>query len=133
MTQFGVPPAPALASPARAAEAIEVYWQALLRDAPLSAFRDGTDDRDVLAAAEELGRLPEFRGPRADGRVTPGTLFRGNALYPDPWTQRARVATSRRRACWTARSSRCCPLLSPQSVRAGLDTTEAWAVKLGGR
>ena len=83
-TQFGVPPAPALASPARAAEAVEVYWQALLRDAPLAAFQDGTDDRDVLAAAEELGRLPEFRGPRADGRVTPGTLFRGNALYPDP-------------------------------------------------
>ena len=84
-TQFGIPPAPALASPARAAEAVEVYWQALLRDVPLAAFQDGTDNRDVLTAAEELSRLPAYRGPRAaDGRVTPGTLFRGNALYLDP-------------------------------------------------
>src|SRR3712207_6062502 len=62
----------------------EVYWQALLRDVPFAEFRDDTAHRDVLAAAAELSRFPEFRGPRADGRVTPGTLFRLNVLYPDP-------------------------------------------------
>src|SRR3712207_8376690 len=61
----------------------EVYWQALLRDVPFAEFRDDTAHRDVLAAAAELSRFPEFRGPRADGRVTPGTLFRLNVLYPD--------------------------------------------------
>jgi hypothetical protein len=82
-TQVGIPPAPALASAERAAEAVEVYWQALLRDVPLTEFRDGTDNREVLAACEELSRLTDFRGPRAEGRVTPGTLFRGSALYAD--------------------------------------------------
>jgi hypothetical protein len=83
-TRIGIPPAPALASAERASEAVEVYWQSLLRDVPLAEFRDGTDNRDVLAAVEEIGRLSDFRGPKAEGRVTPGTLFRGTALYSDP-------------------------------------------------
>ena len=82
-TQIAIPPAPALASAERAGEAVEVYWQALLRDVPFAEFRDGTDNRDVLAACEELSRLSDFRGPKAEGRVTPGTLFRGSALYFD--------------------------------------------------
>ncbi len=79
-TQIAIPPAPALASAERAGEAIEVYWQALLRDVPLTELRDGTDNRDVLAAAEELSKLSDFRG-----RPT------------------RRVAPSRRRASWTGR------------------------------
>ena len=92
-TQIGIPPAQALASAERASEAVEVYWQALLRDVPLTELRDGTDNRDVLAAAEELNRLSDFRGPKADGRVTPGTLFRASALYFDAADPKGRSVT----------------------------------------
>jgi hypothetical protein len=81
--QFSLPPAPALASGARASEAIELYWKSLLRDVPLSEYRDGTTHKDVLLAAEELSRAPDFNGPKINGRVTPQTLFRGAAFYVD--------------------------------------------------
>jgi hypothetical protein len=92
-TQIGIPPAPALASAERAGEAVEVYWQALLRDVPLTELRDGTENRDVLAAAEELSKLSDFRGPKAGGRVTPGTLFRASALYFDAGDPEGRSVT----------------------------------------
>lgn len=92
-TQITIPAPPALASTERAGEAVEVYWQALLRDVPFAEFRDGTENRDILAACAELSRLSDFRGAKADGRVTPGTLFRGTALYADGPDPRGRVTT----------------------------------------
>lgn len=92
-TQITIPAAPALASAERAGEAVEVYWQALLRDVPLAEFRDGTENRDILAACAELSRLSDFRGAKANGRVTPATVFRGTALYADGPDPRGRVVT----------------------------------------
>jgi hypothetical protein len=92
-TQIAIPAAPALASAERAAEAAEVYWQALLRDVPFSEYHDGTSHPGVLAAAAELSRLPGFRGAKAEGRVTPGTLFRGGVLYFDPTDPKGRAVT----------------------------------------
>jgi hypothetical protein len=91
--QIAIPAAPALASAERAAEAAEVYWQALLRDVPFAEYHDGTGNRDLLGAAEELSRLPGFRGPKRDGKVTPGTLFRGGVLYFDPADPKGRAVT----------------------------------------
>ena len=82
-SQFALPPAPALASAARASEAIEIYWISLLRDVPFNEFRDDTSHKDVIAAAEELSRAAEFHGPKVGGKVTPQTLFRGAAYYVD--------------------------------------------------
>jgi hypothetical protein len=82
-TQFAVPPAPALDGAVRAADAVELYWQSLLRDVPLTAFTDDTDNKNILAAVDELNKLSGFNGPRANGKVTPQTLFRGTALYLD--------------------------------------------------
>ncbi len=74
-------PPPRFASAEQAAELVELYWQALLRDVAFAEY-----DTHPLArrAAEDLSRLPGFKGPRAEGadgrqggRVTPGTLFRG--------------------------------------------------------
>jgi hypothetical protein len=48
----------------------------------------------VLAAVAELGRLADFRGPRVEGRVTPGTLFRGSVLYSDPADPSGRTGRS---------------------------------------
>lgn len=81
--QSSLPPAPALASAERASEAIELYWQALLRDVPFSEFRDDTTNKEVLAAVDELNRAADFHGPRLNGRVTPQTLFRGSVVYVD--------------------------------------------------
>lgn len=82
--QIAVPPPPTIASAEKAAEAVEVYWQSLLRDVPFHEYRDDTSHALVRAAAEELSRLPGYAGPRdASGRVTPALLFRGTARYFD--------------------------------------------------
>ena len=66
--------APAIASAEHAGEFVELYWQALTRDVP---FADYDTNTDVTDAANELSGLSDFRGPKHDGKVTPGTLFRG--------------------------------------------------------
>jgi len=72
--QLVEPAAPALASAEEAAEAVELYWMALLRDVN---FDDYASHPLAAAAAAELSSLPAFRGPRnTAGQVTPQTLFR---------------------------------------------------------
>jgi len=66
--------APSLDSAEEAAEAVELYWMALLRDVPFTRF---ASDPDVAAAAGEISNLKDFTGPKAGGKVTPQTLFRG--------------------------------------------------------
>jgi hypothetical protein len=72
---LSLPPPPAFASAEQAAEAVEVYWMALARDVPFLEY-----DRHpiTVAAAAELSRLTDFRGPRSGARVTAGTLFRAD-------------------------------------------------------
>lgn len=70
------PPAPGFSSAEQAAELVELYWQALLRDVPLDDY--GSNPL-AARAAEELSLLSDFRGPRRDGKVTADTLFRGAA------------------------------------------------------
>ncbi len=72
--QIQCDPAPALVSEETAAEAVELYWQALLRDVPFSAYGE---DPLAARAAEELTSLAAFAGPRSDGAVVPALLFRG--------------------------------------------------------
>lgn len=66
--------APRLDSAEAAAEAVELYWMALLRDL---AFTDFAGDADAAAAAAEISTLEDFTGPKEAGHVTPATLFRG--------------------------------------------------------
>jgi hypothetical protein len=82
-SQFQLPAAPALASPARAADAVEIYWQSLLRDVPFTEYNEETSNPDIRAAVDELNRIAAFQGPKANGRVTPQTLFRGSVTYVD--------------------------------------------------
>jgi len=72
--QLSQPPAPALASAEQAAEEVELYWQALARDVP---FTDYASNSITQAAAADMSKLSDFRGPKAGGKVTTGTLFRG--------------------------------------------------------
>jgi hypothetical protein len=81
--QFVQPPAPSFSSAEEAAEMVELYWMALLRDVPFLRY-----DSEPLAAAavNELNHLSDFRGPKQGGRVTIETLFRdvlpGTAVGP---------------------------------------------------
>ncbi len=75
-SQLHCPPAPGFGSEEQAGEMIELYWHALTRDVPFAEY--GSHPL-ALRAAEELSGLAGFRGPRRDGKVTPGTLFRGAA------------------------------------------------------
>ncbi len=72
--QLAIPPAPAFASAEAAGEMVELYWQALLRDVP---FTEYASTPLAKSASAELSRLSDFRGPKVNGNVTPGTLFRG--------------------------------------------------------
>ncbi|WP_437780846.1 vanadium-dependent haloperoxidase [Sorangium sp. So ce1097] len=87
--QIGVPPAPALASAQKAAEAVEVYWKALLRDVPFALYADSSDVADAI---DEIDRLSGYAGPRARGRVTLETLFRGSVSYADPRDRSGKTA-----------------------------------------
>lgn len=68
-----LPPAPRFASAETAGEMVELYWMALARDVN---FNDYDTNPIIAAAAEELSRLSDFRGPKQGGRVTPQTIFR---------------------------------------------------------
>ncbi|TEB12448.1 PAP2 superfamily protein [Pelotomaculum sp. FP] len=70
---LGTVPPPAFSSAWEAGEMAEVYWQALTRDVP---FTDYDTNPLTLAAASDLSGFSDFRGPKAGGLVTPGTLFR---------------------------------------------------------
>lgn len=73
-----VPPFDQIAGSAYGTQLIEQYWASMLRDI---AFTDYESDSTAVAAAEELGIQPDYRGPRdRNGNVTPNLLFRGN--YP---------------------------------------------------
>ncbi len=71
---FRQPPAPAFASAECASEMAELYWMALLRDVPFAEYETSPL---AAAACDDLSAMSDFRGPKAGGRVTPGTLFRG--------------------------------------------------------
>ncbi|HSK80339.1 MAG TPA: vanadium-dependent haloperoxidase [Thermoanaerobaculia bacterium] len=69
--------APRLDSAEEAAEAVELYWMALLRDVPFTGF---ATHAKVAEAADEISKLTEFTGPRIGGKVTPQTVFRGCSM-----------------------------------------------------
>jgi len=73
---LAIPPAPQFASAEEAAEIVENYWMALLRDVPFVEYPTNPLARQ---AADELSELKDFTGPRdpQTGTVTPRVLFRG--------------------------------------------------------
>jgi hypothetical protein len=66
---------PSFSSAWIASEMAEVYWQALTRDVP---FTDYDTNPLTIEAASDLSQFSDFRGPKYNGIVTTGTLFRGN-------------------------------------------------------
>ena len=67
----GFPIAPKFASRQEAAEAVELYWAALLRDVPFDQY---ASNETAIAAANDLSRFgSDYTGPQP---VTPNNLFR---------------------------------------------------------
>src|SRR3990172_8476849 len=64
-----IPAPPAVASAEKAGEMVEVYWMALLRDVPFTAYNT---DATVAMAVTDLNNLSDFKGQP----VTPQNLFR---------------------------------------------------------
>jgi membrane-associated phospholipid phosphatase len=71
---IGIAASPPFASAESAADMVEVYWQAVMRDVALDSL---ASSELALAAGEDLSRLSAFSGPKTNGRVTPELLFRG--------------------------------------------------------
>src|SRR5229473_5431346 len=72
--QLTSPPAPRLSSAERAGEMVENYWMALAREIPFSKYGD---EPTTSMAIADFNKLSDFTGPKVNGQVTPGTLFRG--------------------------------------------------------
>jgi hypothetical protein len=71
----GFPKPPTFASRQQAAEAVELYWAALLRDVPFNQY---SSNQTAIDAANDLNRFgTDYKGPTP---VTPQNLFRDN--YP---------------------------------------------------
>lgn len=72
---LGMPAPPAFGSAEAAGEMVELYWQALARDVPFTAYATSPVTQAAIA---DLNQLSAFRGPASNGRVATATLFRGN-------------------------------------------------------
>lgn len=72
---YYIPPAPSASSAEAAAEMVEVYAKALLRDIP---FNDYNNNKYVKYIVDSINKLIDFKGPKINKKVTPQTLFRGN-------------------------------------------------------
>jgi hypothetical protein len=78
-----IPPAPSVASPQTAAEEVEHYWAALLRDVPFAEY--GSSSLAALAVAD-LNNLSYIKGSANTEYpfpVTPFNLFRGQIVPGD--------------------------------------------------
>jgi hypothetical protein len=72
---LGMPAPFAFSSADEAGEMVELYWQALARDVPFTAYATSPVTQAAIA---DLNKLSAFHGPTTSGQVTPATLFRGN-------------------------------------------------------
>lgn len=71
---FSMPAPPTLTSAEMAADMVEDYWLALMRDVYFNAY---ASNPTAAAAVADLNTLSAFQGPKENGQVTTDTLFRG--------------------------------------------------------
>jgi hypothetical protein len=71
---LAIRPAPRIDGPENSAEMAELYWMALARDV---SFTNYARDPLMAAAADDLSRFSDFRGPKHGSQVAPATIFRG--------------------------------------------------------
>jgi hypothetical protein len=69
-----LPPPPAFASGQMATEMAELYWEALAADVPFQNYKESPL---IAAALSDLNAFSHPLGPSSTGKITAGTLFRG--------------------------------------------------------
>src|SRR5262249_26368093 len=78
-----IPPAPSVASAQTAAEEVEHYWAALLRDVPFSAYPGNALVAQAVADMNKLSFLKSPGNQQFPYPVTPQNLFRGQFVPGD--------------------------------------------------
>lgn len=71
---FWLPPSPSIKSADAAAELLELYAMALVRDIPFSQWDTSSEIKFILKG---LNKLSAYWGPKKKGKITVKTLFRG--------------------------------------------------------
>jgi PAP2 superfamily len=92
-----LPPAPAFSSAEEASEIGEIYWQALTRDVH---FSDYDSNPITAAAAADISRFSDFRGPKLSRRANTAASFEATEI-DDRTTRAARQISSRRASAVT--------------------------------
>jgi hypothetical protein len=78
-----IPPAPSVASAQSAAEEVEHYWAALLRDVPFSHYARNSVVAQAVADMNNLSFVRSNRNNQIPFPVTPHNLFRGQIVPGD--------------------------------------------------
>jgi hypothetical protein len=78
-----IPPAPSVASAQSAAEAVEHYWGALLRDIPFTEYANNSLVAQAVADMNTLSFLRSAGNQQYPVPVTPQNLFRGQIVQGD--------------------------------------------------
>ena len=78
-----IPPAPNVASAQTAAEAVEHYWGALLRDVPFAEYSTSALVAEAVADMNKLSFLKSAANQQFPYPVTPQNLFRGQFVPGD--------------------------------------------------
>ena len=78
-----VPPAPSVASPETAAEEVEHYWAALLRDVPFTQYASSPLAAEAAADLNKLSFINSNQNVEFPTPVTPQNLFRGQFVPGD--------------------------------------------------
>src|SRR5262245_6186719 len=78
-----IPPAPSVASAQTAAEQVEHYWAALLRDVPFTHYATNSLVSDAVADMNKLSFLKSSANNQFPYPVTPRNLFRGQFIPGD--------------------------------------------------
>ena len=78
-----IPPAPSVTSNITAAEEVEHYWGALLRDVPFAEYPTNSLAAQAVADMNRLSFLNSSQSVECPFPVTPGNLFRGQFVPGD--------------------------------------------------
>jgi hypothetical protein len=78
-----IPPAPSVASAQTAAEEVEHYWAALLRDVPFTEYPTNSLVAQAVADMNKLSFLKSAKNQQYPFPVTPQNLFRGQFVSGD--------------------------------------------------
>ena len=78
-----IPPAPSVASAQTAAEAVEHYWGALMRDVPFTGYSTSSLAAQACADLNNMSYIRSQQNIEYPYPITPGNLFRGQIVPGD--------------------------------------------------